>query len=154
MFPKIRRLKYLSIFEFTPFSVQSQISHYIKNRRQKRVKFQQQVNAVKKGVNFYYYFNLVRVLRLSPFFYAGREMAQDWIGYALATDSLWIGVLTPNQSKCSAKPLQNQSCAPSLVSSVQQTFPDFIVYCGFLHPILSYTVVVYCDQSHFKVAER
>ena len=29
-----------------------------------------------------------------------------------------------------------------------------MVYCGFLRPILFYTVVVYCDQSHFKLAER
>ncbi len=29
-----------------------------------------------------------------------------------------------------------------------------MIYCGFLHPVLFYSVVVYCDQSHFKLAER
>ncbi len=41
-------------------------------------------------------------------------MAQDWIGYAWATDSIWVGVLTPKQIKFNVKPLTNQSGAPSL----------------------------------------
>ena len=50
---------------------------------------------------------------------AKREKALDWIGYALVTDSLWIAVLTPNRTKFNAKPLPNQSCAPSLKTTGQ-----------------------------------
>ncbi len=45
-------------------------------------------------------------------------MAQDWIGYALETDSIWVGVLTPKQIKFNVKPLANQSCAPSLAGTL------------------------------------
>ena len=50
-----------------------------------------------------------------------REGAQDWIGYGLATHSVWIGYLTPIWSKSNAKPIHNQSCALSVIAGVEIT---------------------------------